>query len=324
MDHTAPDPLPTAPGRVCPIRYRYGAGALASAPTRTAQTLYVIGGLYGNTSALQAIREMATAESSPPTLCFNGDFNWFDVDDESFQAINTAVLTHDAIVGNVEAELLSKDEDDAGCGCAYPDEVDEDTVARSNRIHARLRACAQRHPTLTQSVAALPLFARYVVGALRVGVVHGDAESLAGWRFGQAALDRPGGPDWLAMACDLAEVDLFASSHTCLPVMRQVHQHGGLAAVINNGAAGMPNFHGTRFGLLSRISTTPAPMPALYGTQMAGVHIDAVPIHYDHDRWQQRFERNWPPGSDAWISYAARIFEGPDWRPGQACGPISK
>lgn len=35
-------------GRVCPVRYRYGPGAIAGAPERLAETVYVIGGLYGN------------------------------------------------------------------------------------------------------------------------------------------------------------------------------------------------------------------------------------------------------------------------------------
>lgn len=35
-------------------------------------------------------------EAAPATLCFNGDFNWFNVDDACFTAINQAVLDHDA------------------------------------------------------------------------------------------------------------------------------------------------------------------------------------------------------------------------------------
>ena len=123
-------------------------------------------------------------------LCFNGDFNWFDVDDAGFRAVNERVLRHDAILGNVEAELGAPD-DAAGCGCAYPENVDEDVVARSNAIHARLKKTAARHPDLLASISALPMVARYRVGAVRVGVVHGDADSLAGWRFDPSSLDDP-------------------------------------------------------------------------------------------------------------------------------------
>ncbi len=50
------------PGRVCPLRYRYGPAALAEAPERVAETLYVIGGLYGNRPALDAVEALAAAQ----------------------------------------------------------------------------------------------------------------------------------------------------------------------------------------------------------------------------------------------------------------------
>ena len=144
----------TAPGRICPLRYRYGAAAIAQIEARTAQTLYVIGGLYGNVPALDAIERMAAAESTAPTLCFNGDFNWFNVADEQFTEINRRVLAHDAIQGNVEAEFDAAD-DDAGCGCAYPDSVEIGIVERSNLIHAQLKATARRrdHPARSRQIA---------------------------------------------------------------------------------------------------------------------------------------------------------------------------
>ena len=89
-------------GRSCPIAYRYGANALARTSTTRADTLYVIGGLYGNPFALRTLIDMAAREEGPVRLCFNGDFNWFNVDDAGFRAINECVLQHDAIVGNVE------------------------------------------------------------------------------------------------------------------------------------------------------------------------------------------------------------------------------
>ena len=94
-----------APGRFCPARYRYGAAALATAAEVRAETVYVVGGLYGNLPALDAIEAMAAAELGPVTLFFNGDFNWFDVAPGQFAALNRRVLAHRAIQGNVEAEL---------------------------------------------------------------------------------------------------------------------------------------------------------------------------------------------------------------------------
>ncbi|TVO58128.1 hypothetical protein [Denitromonas halophila] len=293
-------------GRICPLRYRYGAAAIATAPERLAETLYVVGGLYGNTAALDALLAMANAESGPVTLCFNGDFNWFNVDDAGFDRVNTAVLKHDAILGNVEAEL-QPEADDAGCGCAYPDTVDAGVVERSNRIHARLKATATRHPDHLARLATLPMFARYRVGALRVGVVHGDATALAGWDFDVAYLDDPAHQAALIAAFNAADVDVFASSHTCTPVCRQIAPG---KVVINNGAAGLPNFRATWHGIVTRIAHRAGPYPAEYGLSQGGHVIEALALHYDAAAWQARFLANWPAGSDAHQSYFARIAQG--------------
>ncbi|TAK44846.1 MAG: hypothetical protein EPO27_11565 [Betaproteobacteria bacterium] len=301
-----------APGRVCPLRYCYGPAAIARAHESPAETLYVIGGLYGNLPALDSIETMVHAEPNRVTLCFNGDFNWFNIDDAGFRAINERVLRNDAILGNVEAELGSGS-DAAGCGCAYPDQVDEGTVERSNQIHAALKRTAARHPDLLAKLDALPTVARYRVGEVRIGVVHGDAESLAGWRFDVTALDDPAQQNWRADAFIRAGVDVFASTHTCLPAARRF-DHGKTKVVANNGAAGMPNISNTKFGILTRIATTASPHPQLYGHKLQGTHIDALAINYDDASWQERFLENWPKGSPAWLSYFNRMANGPDYR----------
>lgn len=314
-----------APGRSCPLRYRYGPQAIAAAPERPARTLYVVGGLYGNVPALDAVEAMAQAErGGGATLCFNGDFNWFDVDDADFAEVNRRALRHDATLGNVEAEL-GADGDDAGCGCAYPDNVDDGVVLRSNRIHARLKATAARHPALLSRLAELPMVARYRVGDCRVGVVHGDAESLAGWRFGVQALDDPDAQPWIAAAFASARVDLFASTHTCLPALRRFAPDavraggpGDAGWIANNGAAGMPNFRGALHGLAVRVGESPSPHAPLHEVAVAGAFVALLPVRYDVARWQAAFLAQWPPGSPAWLSYFDRIARGPAFQPEQA------
>lgn len=307
-------PQTAQPGRYCPLHYRYRPESLALLAADEVQTLYVIGGLYGNRPALQAVLTMAALETPPPRLCFNGDFNWFDIHPDDFAVINRSVLAHDALRGNVETELAG-DDHDAGCGCAYPDWVDADTVHRSNRIMQRLRQTARAFPELTRRLLALPMSACYRIGDRRVGVVHGDAESLAGWGFAQEALagDRLHSPcaDWF----DRAAVDVFASSHTCLPVLADF---GAGRMLINNGAAGMPNFKHMGFGLLSRISLHPTPVAGIFGTRLGDLHIDALAIDYDPQAWQAQFLRDWPAGSPAHQSYYQRISTGPDYQPQQA------
>lgn len=302
------------PGRNCPLHYAYGAASLRRTPDVCAKTVYVIGGLYGNPIALRRVLEIAASEPGEVRLIFNGDFNWFDIDAGDFEAINTEVLRHAALRGNVETELFAAAED-AGCGCGYPEWVDQADVDRSNHIMSRLRATAQGAPLLTKRLAALPMTMVAEVGGVRIGVVHGDADSLAGWGFSQETL--PEREESIKQAFVRSGVDIFASSHTCLPVARVFGLHEGAGLLFNNGAAGMPNFAGTHFGLATRISTRPAPK-ALYGTVLRGVHVDAIAIDYDHRAWLSHFDRFWPAGSAAALSYRERIENGPDYRMEQA------
>ncbi len=174
--------------------------------------LHVAGGLYGNPQALEALLELAATEPGA-RLVFNGDFNWFDVDTEDFRAINTAVLGHFATRGNVETELAQPGQD-AGCGCGYPDWVGDEDVARSNRIMERLRRTAAREPALQARLGALPMYAVALVGGERVAIVHGDADSLAGWGLSQESLAEEAGLDAARASLAASGACVIASSHT--------------------------------------------------------------------------------------------------------------
>ncbi|MFV8833414.1 metallophosphoesterase family protein [Aquisalimonas sp. APHAB1-3] len=306
-----------SPGRHCPLHYRTDPAELDRAPDLTAETLYVIGGLYGNTAALEAVLHMAAEEATAgqpaPTLLFNGDFNWFNADATTFDRVNAEVLRHHALQGNVEAELAMPD-GEAGCGCAYPAWVDDATVERSNRIMERLQATAREHPAHVEALARLPRQRRVHVGGLAVGVIHGDPESLAGWGLAVEAMPpRDETPPQLESWFRRAAVDVFACTHTCLPFAQAFTASGQARLVINNGATGMPNVRGDRRGILTRISTRPAP-PAqrLYGTTVNGVHCDAVAVSCVTPAWEDWFRRVWPADSPAAASYGTRLRQGPD------------
>ena len=303
-----------APGRNCPLAYRYGPAVLRRPAEIETETLYVIGGLYGNPFALDAVLELAASEPTAPTLVFNGDFNWFDVDPAGFQQLNARMLEHVALRGNVETELAG-DDDAAGCGCAYPEWVGDAEVARSNTILARLRETARAFPDLRARLARLPMHAVASVGGVRVAIVHGDAWSLAGWGFSQERLrDEPAAA---AAAFDEADVRIFACSHTCLPVLQTFPLARGACVIANNGAAGMPNFRGTRFGLITRIATAPHD-DALYGEWLGPVFVEALAVRYDHAAWLAHFDALWPAGSPAAQSYRKRISDGPAYELHQA------
>jgi hypothetical protein len=224
------------PGRSCPIHYRYAPTVFATPAEVSCEVLYVVGGLYGNEFALNAVFAAFEAEAGAKHLVFNGDFNWLNVHPELFQRLNEWVLCWHATRGNVETELGAEGSE-AGCGCAYPDWVDEGVVERSNAIMRRLRRTAAGFPAMQAQLTALPMWQRIDVGATRVAVVHGDAESLAGWGFAQESLKEASHLGQVRHWFTQAQVDVFASSHTCLPIFQRLAVHGHTKIIANNGAA---------------------------------------------------------------------------------------
>lgn len=306
-----------APGRSCPLHYRHRPGELARADEIEAEVAWVAGGLYGNPEALAAIRRAVAAERARgrrTALVFNGDFHWFDADPGDFAPLQDAVLAEHAIAGNVELELAQPDPG-AGCGCAYPDFVDDVTVARSNRIIERLRDTAEAVPRARERLATLPRLLRLRVGDTVTGVIHGDPESVAGWQFAIEHVtdpQRPLPPEQVAAWAADGRVDAFACSHTCLPWAARLDD----IVVINNGSAGMPNFRGDPRILVTRIAGAGHAHPqALYAIEDHGVRWEAVAVEYDSEAWWRRFLSTWPDGSPAHASYADRILHGPAFEP---------
>lgn len=328
-----------APG-VCPSDYYYGPESLNGPPALESETLYVVGGLYGNPEALDTLLAMKTREEKsggPVTLVFNGDFNWFNVDPAGFRRINEAVLGasgagHLAILGNVEAEL-AREGPGRDCGCNYPPHTGPDIVERSNRIFSRLRETSLEFPALREALGALPRHLTVGVGPARIGILHGDPEQLAGWSLSAESLPEgdspplPGSrPDSLHTPSQriadyfrASGLDAFATSHTCLGFAMDLKVEGRTRIIINNGSAGMPNFADHPVGMLTRISSKPeAPAGSLYGLHAGGVRYDALPIPYDQRKWLARFGSNWPAGSPAHLSYHGRLTSGPPYRLSQA------
>jgi hypothetical protein len=300
-------------GRVCPTDYAYSAAVFDRAPDLNTGTLYVVGGLYGNLEALNVIDEMAAREPALPTIVFNGDFHWFDAESDWFAEIDARVARHYALRGNVESEIARAADIGAGCGCAYPATVDDGTVQRSNAILHELRGVAAKMPAEQARLQKLSMHLVAGVGGLRIGIVHGDARTLAGWGFAQDALDDPDANETLTTIRRQSNIDVFASTHTCLAALRDFVLPAGRLSVINNGAAGMPNFESSRAGLITRIGATPSPHAPLYGMRRDGVHIDALEVVYDHDAFLKRFLARWPQGSPAHRSYYGRIVDGPNY-----------
>jgi hypothetical protein len=319
----------------CPIEYCYSPNDFKTAPVTEHEAVYVVGGLYGNLQAMHEILRMQEAEGKlgvKVTLVFNGDHNWFDRDAASFSEINQVALESIAIRGNVEAELAAPT--DSGCGCNYPDYVNAEYVARSNAIMGSLRETASQFGGLCAQLNALPFIRTVKVGEASVGIVHGDAEMLSGWSFAAERLSAIGkccsgdeatitltSQEKIASYFQQADVQAFASTHTCLAHARDYLVDGEDRLIINNGAAGLPNFSNRSYGLITRIALgTKAASNSLYGYTLKGTRFDALPVHYSQAQFIGHFINNWPPGSPAYEAYFNRVVNGPDFDVSDAIG----
>lgn len=301
-----------SPGRSCPLAYRYDPASLCQAPEPvSADVLYIVGGLYGNPCALDEIERMARQEAEQGRqvqLVFNGDFNWFNTDDHLFREINQRVLGHTASLGNVEYELANP-APGAGCGCAYPEQVEQSVVERSNRIMTRLQAVAGKHPDILDSLRQLPRTLCLVFGGLRILVLHGDPESLAGWGLSRESFSPKNNlqhADWFRKT----GADIIVSSHTCMPALWSGMVDGRPRVIANNGSAGMANLQADPRGLITRIGFGAPGSGSEASTGAAGVTVSLCPTSFDTDAWLAMFDRLWPPGSDAALSYRQRILHG--------------
>jgi hypothetical protein len=136
-------------GRVCPVDYHYSPRVLASPADFDTEVLYVVGGLYGNLQALQAVEALAQREQTQPTIIFNGDFHFVDAEPDWFGEVDRGVANYQAIRGNVETEISRPEDMGAGCGRAYPASVSDEVVRCSNEIIRELH-------TITASPKGVP------------------------------------------------------------------------------------------------------------------------------------------------------------------------
>ncbi|WP_218971942.1 arsenosugar biosynthesis radical SAM (seleno)protein ArsS [Raoultibacter phocaeensis] len=294
-------------GRVCPVDYRLDEHLFAADPACSCDTLFVVGGLYGNPYALDAVDRLASAESGDVLVVLNGDVHWFDKTAENFEAIERKASRHTLLVGNVEAELRRETDIGVGCGCSYPECTPDDDVSRSNRIHNMLSTALFHRPDLRELLQGRLPALNVSVGGRKVGITHGDEKLIGGWGCSRESLQDPIRQDELSRWLRKTGIEVFATTHTCSPAAMVLAD----GIVINNGAAGLPNFSGQDFGIVTRISITPA-QEAVFGTRTGDLFVDAVPLRYDQDAYVSWFDDLWSDTSPASISYRERIVAGPD------------
>ena len=154
---------------------------------------------------------------------------------------------------------------------------------------------------------------KYSVAGTTVAVIHGDADSLAGWNFDFSMIDTDAVRSWTQQAFTLADVDVFASSHTGSALMRRFISNEKNKLVVNNGSAGAPNFSNAIHGIITRISSDRYKGESLASTRIGDAWIEALPVRYNQEAWLHDFLSQWPEGSDAHASYWSKITLGPNY-----------
>lgn len=263
--------------------------------------LYIVGGLYGNSFALDIINKKAKEENAK--IIFNGDMHWFDVEEKDFLKIEENSKNGLKLLGNVEYELINPI-DNLGCGCNYPEDVDQGVVERSNIIHRMMKDNLTDENTLSsikkrEKTAVVEFFAK------KIAITHGDEKSMSGWECSYDNLQN--GERQEELSCWFAnnKIDILATTHTCLPVV----YNNGKNIVINNGAAGMANVKNATYGLITRIAKTSS-KDAIVSEKIDDLYIELVKIEFDITKFVSWFESTWSENSPASISYKNRIVNG--------------
>eukprot|EP01059_Diplonema_ambulator_P007921 TRINITY_DN17456_c0_g1_i1.p1 TRINITY_DN17456_c0_g1~~TRINITY_DN17456_c0_g1_i1.p1 ORF type:complete len:244 (+),score=9.23 TRINITY_DN17456_c0_g1_i1:39-734(+) len=225
------------------------------------------------------------------------------------------------------------DVEGTGCGCGYPEYTCDGVAARSDRIVERLRAEVRLNGDVKTWLQSLTLYKLLEISGGRVGIVHGDPESLSGWNFSAEMMPVTTNSDLRDMLnCSVprtplplisqwfesANVSAFVSSHTCLPHATSLPP----GPVLNNGSAGLPNFTSRLEGTAARVAHKSHPPPASI-IPIATLHtpqlrLDLIPVRFPYEEWVRHFETVWPVGSDGYLSYHDRIVNGPRYRVDQA------
>lgn len=160
---------------------------------------------------------------------------------------------------------------------------------------------------LAESLRGRPAWGVVQVGNCRVAITHGDEKLVSGWECSTDALKRPERRDELERFFDEHSVNVLSTTHTCAAAAARLEN----GVVINNGSAGLPEYSGMLFGLVSRISKSKHP-DALYRTKAGDVYVEAIPVRYDNEAFISWFDSIWEEGSPAAQSYRPRAIAGPD------------
>ena len=316
------------PGRSCPTAYRYAPRALRPRAGRRGRDALVVGGLYGNVEALDEVARHGGARArrrrrSSSTATSTGSTR--PPDDFRRVAGRGAAPCRPARQrgdGDRRRGL-------AAPAAAAPIPLDVSDAGRRRAPTRSWRGCARRRarfPAARRALAALPMHARGARGRGARG--HRARRRVLAGRLGVRA-GRPRRPRPSPLARQrvrgMRGVDVFASSHTCLPALRAFdfgHGRGGGRQQRRGGHAEL-----RRRALRRDHAHLGAPAPGTPCTARGWPAFSSTrsPCATTRPPGRARFIASWPAGSAAHDSYFRRIAHGPGFarRTRAAAGGLS-
>lgn len=290
-------------GRNCSIDYILNKNWASNINEHNNSTIYIVGGLYGNFEALKTIKDFASNEDEYPLIIFNGDIHWFDIYEDDFLKVENLIKNDIKLLGNVEYELINPN-NNLGCGCNYPEDVDDEVVERSNDIHSTMKDNLKNSSILNDIRTREKTYVLEYLGK-KIAITHGDEKSLSGWDCSIDSLKDKNREQNLNLWLEENKVDFLVTTHTCLPVVKKLNKK----YVLNNGSSGMANIKGTTYGIFIRISNKPCSQ-AIISIKEDNIYLELVKVDFNVESFINWFDNIWNSKSPASISYRNRILNG--------------
>lgn len=231
----------------------------------TARRVALLGGVYSNHLALEAVLGDARARGAEAVYCL-GDLGGFGPHpDRVFPLLHAGGVR--CVQGNYDQAIAAGAPD---CGCGYTDPRDNHFARISYRYTLARTATEHR-----RWLGALPPAARLVLGPWRLLLCHGSPR-----RINEFLWETTTPTGLLERFCDDHAADVLCVTHTGLTWHRPLPS--GRHAV-NVGVIGRPENDGTPAVWYTLLTATP------------DLAVEFIPVHYDHETLAREMEREGLP-----------------------------
>lgn len=237
-----------------------------------AERYAVLGGVYNNWLALEAVLDDATRRGACEVYCL-GDLGGFGPHPDR---VFPLLLARGVVVmqGNYDHSIGHRLAD---CACGYTDPRDNH-YARISYAYTQAKTSERFLPYLR----ALPPFLERDFGGYRALMVHGSPRQVNEFLWESTSSDA-----FLRRLLAEKKADVLLCTHTGIPWVRRLPAEFGGGLVVNVGAIGRPANDGRTcvyYALLDVPSANEKADPALRPSAAEAIAVTLVAVDYDYER----------------------------------------